>query len=473
MIKDKKPYTILVIEDNPGDFEIVNYFLNEYILDPVIVHVQNFSQAAGVLSAGDMSFDIILLDLSLPDKSGQELISAMLNIASACPIIILTGYTDITFSINSISHGIYDYLLKDDLSAIMLYKSIIYSIERKNSISKLTESEKRYSNLFNLSPQPKWLYDPQTLKFIHVNKAALILYGYTEEEFLNMTMDDIKYEESITGIHKQTLFGGTPSEVSKMTAKHYKKSKEIIEVEIYISPIIINNKDFRSVIVIDVTERNLFETKVTKAIIKTQEDERTEISSELHDNVCQLLAASKLGLGMLKESPSERIGILSQCHDNISTALDEIRNLSHRLAPVLFNESTMEEAFRRLFDTFNIGGEFEIVMQFEDAVKQYPLSFELQLNLYRILQEQLKNILHNAKASVIKVDVFINNSRLKMRISDNGIGFNLNAIKSGIGIANMKRRTELFSGIFEIESSPGNGCTILIDIPLHHEMGLN
>ena len=139
MIKDVKPYRILVIEDNPGDFAIVEDLLAEQISVPATVHAVNFKQAAEILSAADSLFDVILLDLSLHDKSGQDLINEMLQVASLCPIIVLTGYSDIEFSIKSISLGILDYLVKDDLNAPMLYKSIIYSIERKKTITQLKD----------------------------------------------------------------------------------------------------------------------------------------------------------------------------------------------------------------------------------------------------------------------------------------------------------------------------------------------
>ena len=139
MTKDKRSYRVLVIEDNPPDLALVEEFLMEQISDPVIVHADSFKQASEILSVVDVLFDVILLDLSLPDNSGQDLITDMLRVASSCPIIILTGYADIDFSTKSISQGILDYLLKDDLNATTLYKSIIYSIERKKTISDLQE----------------------------------------------------------------------------------------------------------------------------------------------------------------------------------------------------------------------------------------------------------------------------------------------------------------------------------------------
>ncbi|HSV11116.1 MAG TPA: PAS domain S-box protein [Hanamia sp.] len=467
MLRDKNLYNILIVEDNPGDFMIVDGFLREQILKPFIVHAENYKQALSQLSGPDIAFDVILLDLSLPDKSGQNLISEILFLAPSCPIIVLTGYGDIEFSIKSISQGIYDYLLKDELNATSLYKSIIYSIERKRIISELKSSEKRASDLFNYSPQPMMVYDPEDLQFIQVNKAAIDHYGYSDEEFVNLNMLDLIPEKEILkskeilSLHKQK------TDKQKEKFNHQKKSGEFIEVELFFNTLKINGKDFRSVIVFDVTERNIYEKKIMKAIIKTQEDERYEIGAELHDNVCQLVATSQLSLSMLKGYVApEKMDIFNQSREYLSLVLDEIRNLSHRLAPAFFDDSTLEEAFSKLLNTFNPEGQYEILLHVDDAVKNYPLSLEIQVNLYRILQEQLRNIQKYAKAGLLKVDVLLHKNILKMTISDDGIGFNINSVKSGIGLANIKRRIELFSGNFQLESSPGVGCNVLIDIPL-------
>ncbi len=349
MKKDTKPYRVLIVEDNPGDFALAEDFLFEQILNPVIVQAVSFKQAFEIISTEDTPFDIILLDLSLPDKNGNDLITSMLKIASSCPIIILTGYPDIDFSVKAIGQGVLDYLIKDELNSSLLYKSIIYSIEIKKHILDLKESD----------------------------------------------------------------------------------------------------------------------MKVTRAIIQAQEEERQEIGRELHDNVCQILLVSKLNLDMLKELlPHEGIKFLDKSTEYISSALNETRNLSHRLLPFLFDDITMEETFKRLLETFKIDDKIEIIFSFDEGLSKYSFSQELKFNLYRILQEQLKNIFKYSKATIVDVDIAIDSSILKLKISDNGIGLDTNDIKEGIGMANMRRRVELFSGIFDIDSTPGNGCRIIIYIPL-------
>ena len=120
MIKDKKAYNILVIEDNPGDYLLVEEFITEHIYEPNICHAHNFKEAIEQLTNGNNSFDVILMDLTLPDKGGEELVTEMARFLPNCPVLILTGYADIDFSIQSIARGISDYLLKDDLNAAML-----------------------------------------------------------------------------------------------------------------------------------------------------------------------------------------------------------------------------------------------------------------------------------------------------------------------------------------------------------------
>ena len=205
MLKDNKLYRILVIEDNYGDFTIVKELLNDEILRPSITHAADFKTASQLLGDSSQVFDIILLDLTLPDKSGQSLITETLNLADSRPIIILTGLSDIELSIKFISQGISDYLLKDDLNSHVLYKSITYSIERRKVIFELEESKRRYSNLFHLSPQPMWLYDTETYQFLQVNVAAIEHYGYTEQEFLGMTVVDIRLEEDKEELRKLLL----------------------------------------------------------------------------------------------------------------------------------------------------------------------------------------------------------------------------------------------------------------------------
>jgi len=469
MIKDKSDYRILVVEDNAGDLLLIQDYLTEQIELPAIQVAKNFQEAQHFFT-NDHQFDIVLLDLTLPDRSGRELITNILKICGDTPVIVLTGFSDMDFSIQSISLGVSDYLLKNDLNASSLYKSILYCLERKKRVYELKESEKRYSELFRLNPQPIWIFDIETFKFVQVNHAAVKLYGYTMEEFMNLTVFDFRLEEDNVSLRKSLAHDSENYQTVHRRSKHFTKSGELLDVEVQATFIVINDRKYRMVIITDVTEKNRVEQQITKAIIKTQENERYEIGAELHDNICQILASTHMSLGVLSKSVNDcGKELFQQCRDYINLATQEIRNLSHRLAPAFFNDSTLEEAFEILLKNCNIENKHEVSLYFDQDIEKLNINRDLQLNLYRILQEQLRNVLKYAHCKTIEVDLILNNDKLKMRVTDDGIGFDVNAVKSGIGISNMRRRTELFGGDFSICSAPGRGCELLIVIPLKSE----
>ncbi|MGN6532405.1 MAG: PAS domain-containing sensor histidine kinase [Ginsengibacter sp.] len=346
--------------------------------------------------------------------------------------------------------------------------------EKKQLEESLVASEVKFRNLFNMAPNPMWVIDSETYRFLLVNNAAIKHYGFSKEEFASKTIFDISPKEDIPEIKESiSRWMHEISEHAKQSkvytghSRHMKKPNEIIEVEIYYTPLILNDKTDILSISIDVTERNQSEHKITRAIIKAQEDERYEIGGELHDNVCQILAAAKMSLGMLKRSldPSA-IGLFNQSQHSIKLATEEIRNLSHRLAPAFFNNTSLEEAFKSLVKTFYLDDTSHISMYIDNKIKTYPVNRDVQLNLYRILQEQLRNIIKYANGTLVEIDVLVHNDKLKMRIADNGVGFNVSEVKRGIGLSNMKRRAELFGGKIKIESSPGKGCEVLVTIPI-------
>lgn len=461
MQKDTTPYSLLVIEDNIGDYTIVSEFLEEQMANPQLVQAATFRQARGFLEKTDHGFQAILLDLSLPDKSGEPLINEIISLAGPVPVIVLTGHTDASFAVKSLSLGVSDYLLKDDLTPTILYKSILYNIERKRSIVSLKLSEKRYSDLFQLSPQPMWVHDVETLSFLDVNDAALRQYGYDKAEWMRMKRNDLWLPEDLN----------TDREASGSLAhgvfRHRRKNGEIIIVDVRSNIIQFNGHRSEVVLAMDITEKTEFEHRITQAIIKTQEDERSEMSAELHDNVLQLLAAAGIGINSIKKYlDAKYVTRVEESVLQLNKAIQEIRNISHRLSPAFIENATLEEAFTSMVRALNPDGKLEHIIYFAEEARALQIAHEVQLNLYRIMQEQLRNILKHARAHKVEVSLTVERNKLKLSISDDGVGFDVNALKKGIGLANMKRRTLLFGGSFQVVSAPGAGCVVHAELPL-------
>jgi FixJ family two-component response regulator len=133
-------YNILVIEDNSGDFALVEDFLLEQVKRLNLFHAKTYKESKGVLCGEQCNkLDVILLDLSLPDKTGIELINDIVALSNDTPVIILTGYENLRFGVTALSLGASDYILKDELTPQLLHKSILYSIERKKTNLNLLE----------------------------------------------------------------------------------------------------------------------------------------------------------------------------------------------------------------------------------------------------------------------------------------------------------------------------------------------
>jgi DNA-binding NtrC family response regulator len=148
---------ILIIEDNPGDYQLILDNLEEKFKALNVSYAKNARDAEALLLDERNTFNAILFDLYLPDKGGKELIEYIVSLSGNTPVIILSGFSDIRFSIQSLSMGIVDFLNKDEISPALLQKSILYSIERNQASKKLQESEKHYRKLFQLSPEPMFV----------------------------------------------------------------------------------------------------------------------------------------------------------------------------------------------------------------------------------------------------------------------------------------------------------------------------
>lgn len=120
---------------------------------------------------------------------------------------------------------------------------------------KLTESEKNYSDLFLLSPQPMFIYDLVSYRFIKVNQAALVQYEYNEDEFLQLNLFDINHKDQQQGLEGFLKQKSTVVEKYALRSKHIKKSGEVIDVDVYSSMLVQQTNTYRIVLVIDVTKQ--------------------------------------------------------------------------------------------------------------------------------------------------------------------------------------------------------------------------
>ncbi len=225
----------------------------------------------------------------------------------------------------------------------------------------------------------------------------------------------------------------------------------------------------------DITYQSEEELRIAKATLDAQEAERNSLGAELHDNINQILTGTLLTLGMAKSkevNATQQTKYISSAMGYIKEAINETRKLSHSLAPASFEDNSLKDLFENLLATINLEKLFTVKLDF-DEIKETVIPENIQVNLYRILQEQTKNILKYAEASTIEITVKIIDNAVRLRIYDNGKGFDVKTKKSGIGLSNIKKRAESLRGKFFLHSAPGKGCEIIVEIPLVNESDQN
>ena len=228
-----------------------------------------------------------------------------------------------------------------------------------------------------------------------------------------------------------------------------------------------------------ITEKKIMEEQIlhqkvqaqkmsTREVLKAEERERNKIGQELHDNVNQILASIKLFLSMAKEGDAAEnnklVKLLSRSEKLLDNAIEAIRELSESQVTPL-KKDDLKELIQSLIDKLDYST--SIKTKFDYDVKDNVIDDDLKLNIYRIVQEQINNILRHADASHIRILVCTEDTFLHVSVDDNGKGFDPDKKRKGIGISNMINRVESFNGELQIESSPGNGCKLAIKIPVN------
>jgi PAS domain S-box-containing protein len=210
-------------------------------------------------------------------------------------------------------------------------------------------------------------------------------------------------------------------------------------------------------------EKLVHQREIAESIINAQEKERMHLANELHDNVNQILTTARLYLEMMNpENPQEK-DFRDKTHEFVSLAYNEIRKLSKELVSPQLKAVTITKGIQDLIHDIDPAGSFQITFDHDPTIW---VSQNLKITLFRIVQEQLKNIIHYSKARKINIEMKSAGNAIFLKISDDGIGFNPNHSRQGIGMNNIHERVQLYGGTLDVDTAPGQGCRVTIIIPL-------
>jgi len=343
----------------------------------------------------------------------------------------------------------------------------------------LAEIEKGFRSIFNSSSDV--LFDSDLVaNTVTINDAYEKEFGYKKkdrmapaEDWLNHIHPDDK--ELVMQDYFRMLASGETE--WKYSFRFLKADNSVVNV--LSKGIVLRNHEgmaYRRIgYLLDISKQKVLEEKLEQqirlreqqfeeAMEDAKDTERSDIGKELHDNVNQLLGASRMYLEMAKRGGVNSEMYLSRSSEYTLTAIEEIRRLTKGLTTDFIRKLGLCDAIDNLardtMETSTIRISYAC-----GSFKESSVNDKFKLNVYRIVQEQLNNILKHAKATRVIINLLQNKKSTILSISDNGIGFDTGKKIRGIGIENIKSRAASNHGTADFVSEPGFGCVLTAKFP--------
>lgn len=376
------------------------------------------------------------------------------------------------------------------LKALVVY--FTDDTKRKQIEDRLRESESRFRNMIHNLKLGVVLQNEKA-EVLVCNNAALEMLGLTEEQLIGKT----SFDPGWNVIHEDgSPFPGYahPVPVAIKTKKPVRDIvmgvyRPLIHDRVWLlvnaEPIMDEEENIINVICsfADITEQRRMSQQlidqeiqkqklITQATIDAQEKERQEIGKELHDNINQHLTTTRLYLEVAAEkSTGDVLDLLNMANKNLGNIVGEIRKLSQSLVPPTLGDIGLIESVQDLCDSLKRTHSFRVDF-FHRHFSESGMPDNMKLMIFRIIQEQVSNIIRHARANSITIKLQSDAEFIVFSIEDNGQGFDPQHHKKGMGLKNIANRVALFDGRVDIESSPGKGCSVTVSIPVPAVNGL-
>ena len=353
-------------------------------------------------------------------------------------------------------------------------------------VDKIDPHEGRYRMLFERSPLPMWVVDTGSLRFLAVNDAALRLYEYSRDEFLAMTVNDIRRPEDDEAFRD---FLGHAGDVHYGVFRHVKKTGEPLDIDGVGHLVAWRGRPARLVQINDITERLRTQQTLerlnrelevsherlralSRRLFEVQEEERKRLARDLHDDVGQALTALKIQVESIARPGNELTARsrIDEIVDTVQHTLERVRQISLSLRPPQLDDLGLAAALRSHLDRQARVAGLHAHFEAEDAPQE--LAPDAETACFRVAQEAINNVLRHARARNLWVRLFTAGGRLAISVRDDGRGFDLDSVRArtasgaSLGLVGMEERMALAGGSFELRSAPGQVTVLLATFPV-------
>ncbi len=350
---------------------------------------------------------------------------------------------------------------------------------RRLMADQLQLSEERYREIFDNAHDAIWVQDMDG-RITMANRACAEVTGYSPEELVGMRAREFLSKESLDKAREvrqrlladQTIDGSYEQEIIK---------RDGTPARLWLTTSLITSngqpKAFH-LIARDITEQTRLQQNLRfylQHFTRAQEHERQRIARELHDETAQslLLTAQRLdrlGSNRARETATNRAEEMKDLRGEVLQTLANLRRLTQDLRPRILDDLGLVPALEWLADDLPNQYGVEASVEVDDALPE--LSQEAQLLLFRIAQEALRNAGRHSGATRAAISLRVCGDRIKMTVKDDGRGFKLPkdisdlATTGKLGLLGMYERARLLCGSFDIRSEPGQGTTVLVELPI-------
>jgi PAS domain S-box-containing protein len=340
--------------------------------------------------------------------------------------------------------------------------------KEKNFELLLNDSEQKLKIMVENNPIAKFII--QNNKIIYANPVFAQIYKLSESKFLNnISFEELIHPEDIKLFQKAIKKNSKSPNTSKsVLIRTYNIKGKLIYVEFFVTSTMYNNEPAIVGSVVNITERIKVENKINLAILETQEKERMQIGMELHDNVKQILSGISIYLNIALKKIDEKeevILLLNKLKKYNDSAVNELRRLSHQLAPLVETESSLKDKIDWLIQNLKLYESLVVSLSIEIDETNFQINDNIQLHFYRILQELITNTLKYSKANKLEIKIYKSKAFIWFNVKDNGVGFDINHKKQGIGLENIRRRVKILNGELKLITDIGKGVEVIIKVP--------
>jgi two-component system, NarL family, sensor histidine kinase UhpB len=425
--------------------------------------------------------DLVFFDIENYEDCDSYLAAIQL-LNNVIPIVIVTEMQHAATAFALIEKGATDFIMKCKCDALTVEKSVRFAFKEKKIEESLLFSNQRYELATKATSDMVWDWDLLNNKVFRNPEGweKIIGHNYNNENLGPDSWRDRihpKDQANCDNIIKNILEG---KEIKHFELEYRLRRSNNTYATLTDRGFALRDATGRVIRLIgatnDITEKKDLEKKlaaerrvrqneITNAVITAQEQEREHLGKELHDNINQILTASKLYIEYSFTNEEMRNELLYSAKGFVETAVSEIRNLTKKLMPPTIGEAGLALSLKELVDTLQKVSSFKIYPMFDNFDEKH-LPESLKLTIFRIVQEQLNNITKYAHASEVWIHVRVENEFLLLTVKDNGVGFDTNLRSNGVGIQNIASRAQLYNGTLQIISAKNKGCELNISFKL-------